>query len=110
MPDRLPIAESHRRQPFNPYALSKILAEDVIAFHEARFQLRATVIRPFNTYGPFQKSNSEGGVVSIFLKRDIAGEPLLVKGSGMQTRDLLYVEDCADFIVRASACFACSPN
>jgi nucleoside-diphosphate-sugar epimerase len=62
-----------------------------------------TVVRPFNTYGPFQKSNSEGGVVGIFLKRDIAGEPLAVKGSGMQTRDLLYVEDCADFVVRCAA-------
>jgi nucleoside-diphosphate-sugar epimerase len=35
------------------------------------------------------------------LKRDIAGEALLVKGTGKQTRDLLYVEDCADFVVGA---------
>lgn len=61
-----------------------------------------TVVRPFNTYGPFQKSNSEGGVVSIFLKRDIASEPLLIKGSGKQTRDLLYVEDCAEFVVKGA--------
>ena len=57
------------------------------------------MVRPFNTHLPFQKSNSEGDVVSIFLKRDSAGEPLLIKGSGEQTRDLLNVEDCADFIV-----------
>jgi nucleoside-diphosphate-sugar epimerase len=67
-----------------------------------------TVVRPFNTYGPFQKSNGEGGVVSIFLKRDLAREPLLVKGDGTQTRDLLYVEDCADFVVRAGASGAAS--
>ena len=31
-------------------------------------------------------------------------ENLLVYGDGTQTRDLLYVEDCADFIVRATFC------
>jgi UDP-glucose 4-epimerase len=59
-------------------------------------------VRPFNTYGPFQKSNGEGGVVSIFAKRALEGQPLLVKGSGEQTRDLLYVEDCADFVIRCA--------
>jgi nucleoside-diphosphate-sugar epimerase len=61
------------------------------------------VARPFNTYGPFQKSNSEGGVVSVFLKRDLSGEPLRIKGDGTQTRDLLYVTDCAEFVCRAAA-------
>src|SRR6266851_4388097 len=59
------------------------------------------VIRPFNTYGPFQKRNMEGGVVAIFIARDLAGQPLLVKGDGTQTRDLLFVEDCACFVAQA---------
>lgn len=97
-----PISERHPYRPASPYAASKI-ASDMLAisyFHS--YRLPVTVVRPFNTYGPYQKSNSEGGVVSIFLKRDIGGEPLLVKGSGEQTRDLLYVEDCADFVIRAA--------
>jgi UDP-glucose 4-epimerase len=96
------ISENHPYRPASPYAAAKI-ASDMLAlsyFHS--YGLPVTVVRPFNTYGPFQKSNSEGGVVSIFLKRDIAGEPLLVKGSGEQTRDLLYVEDCAEFVTMAA--------
>lgn len=96
------IPETHPYRPASPYAAAKI-ASDVLAlsyFHA--YGMPVTVVRPFNTYGPFQKSNSEGGVVSIFLKRDICGEPLLVKGTGTQTRDLLYVEDCADFVVGAA--------
>jgi nucleoside-diphosphate-sugar epimerase len=96
-----PIPETHPYRPASPYAASKI-ASDMLAlsyFHS--YRLPVVVVRPFNTYGPFQKSNSEGGVVSIFLKRDLAKEPLLVKGSGEQTRDLLYVEDCADFVTSA---------
>jgi UDP-glucose 4-epimerase len=93
------IGETHPYRPASPYAAAKIGADMLAISYEKSYRMPVTVVRPFNTYGPFQKSNSEGGVVSIFLKRDIAGEHLLVKGSGEQTRDLLYVEDCADFIV-----------
>jgi UDP-glucose 4-epimerase len=97
-----PIPEQHPYRPASPYAASKI-ASDMLALSYAHsYRLPTVVVRPFNTYGPFQKSNSEGGVVSIFLKRDISGEPLLVKGAGTQTRDLLYVEDCAEFVVTAA--------
>jgi len=96
------IAETHPYRPASPYAAAKIGADMLAISYEKSYRMPVTVVRPFNTYGPFQKSNSEGGVVSIFLKRDIAGEPLLVKGSGDQTRDLLYVEDCADFVVRCA--------
>lgn len=96
------ISENHPFRPASPYAASKI-ASDMLAlsyFHS--YRMPTVVVRPFNTYGPYQKSNSEGGVVSIFLKRDLAREPLLVKGAGTQTRDLLYVEDCAEFVVSAA--------
>jgi UDP-glucose 4-epimerase len=96
------IAESHPYRPASPYAAAKIGADMLAISYQKSYRLPVTVVRPFNTYGPYQKSNSEGGVVSIFLKRDIAGEPLLVKGTGEQTRDLLYVEDCAEFVVRCA--------
>ena len=93
------IAETHSYWASSPYAASKIAADNLALSYFHSYRLPVAVARPFNTYGPFQKSNSEGGVISIFLKRDIAGEPLLVKGTGKQTRDFLYVEDCAEFVV-----------
>lgn len=59
------------------------------------------VIKPFNTYGPFQKTNEEGGVVAIFIKQALKGDTLKIYGDGTQTRGLLYVEDCVDFIIKA---------
>jgi nucleoside-diphosphate-sugar epimerase len=100
--DGAPISERHPYRPASPYAAAKIGADMLALSYFHAYRMPVTVVRPFNTYGPFQKSNSEGGVVSVFLKRDIAREPLLVKGSGEQTRDLLYVEDCAEFIVRCA--------
>jgi len=45
-----------------------------------------------------QKSSGEGGVVAIFIRRNLEGLPLNIYGDGCQTRDLLYVEDCAEFV------------
>jgi UDP-glucose 4-epimerase len=101
--DGRPMSELHPYRPASPYAAAKIGADNLALSYFHAYRMPVTVVRPFNTYGPYQKSNSEGGVVSIFLKRDISREPLLVKGTGEQTRDLLYVEDCADFVVRATA-------
>jgi UDP-glucose 4-epimerase len=96
------IDENHPLRPASPYAASKIAADNLALSYFHAYKMPVTVVRPFNTYGPYQKSNSEGGVVSIFLKRDLNNEPLLVKGEGTQTRDLLFVRDCADFVIRAS--------
>src|SRR5207302_3371351 len=85
----------------SPYGASKIAAENLVLSYYHAYGLPTKVIRPFNTYGPFQKRNTEGGVVAIFIARDVARQPLLVKGDGTQTRDLLYVEDCARFVVQA---------
>lgn len=97
-----PIAETHPYRPASPYAAAKIGSDMLALSYFHAYRMPVTVVRPFNTYGPFQKSDSEGGVVAIFLKRDLDRKPLLVKGTGTQTRDLLYVEDCAEFVVRTA--------
>ena len=40
--------------------------------------------------------------MSIFIRSLLEEKTLNVFGDGTQTRDLLYVEDCAEFIVEAS--------
>jgi UDP-glucose 4-epimerase len=97
-----PIRESDPIKPKSPYAGSKVAAEEMALSYFYGYKLPVAVVRPFNTYGPYQKSNMEGGVVNIFIKRYLDGEDMLVFGDGEQTRDLLFVEDCADFIVKAA--------
>lgn len=97
-----PISENHRLKPASPYAGSKLAAEELTLSYHYGFNLPVVILRPFNVYGPFQKTNMEGGVVSIFINRKINNEKLKIFGDGTQTRDLLYVDDCADFIFKAS--------
>lgn len=95
------IREEHPVKPASPYAASKLSGEALTLSYYYAYGLPTTVVRPFNTYGPFQKASGEGGVVAIFIKRAMKGQDLNIYGNGTQTRDLLYVEDCADFVVSA---------
>ncbi|OYR75010.1 NAD-dependent dehydratase, partial [Halorubrum ezzemoulense] len=96
------ISEEHPTKPASPYAGSKLAAEDMAEGYYHGYDIPITILRPFNTYGPYQKTGMAGGVVSIFTSRDIRGEPLKIFGDGTQTRDLLYVTDCARFIVEGT--------
>jgi nucleoside-diphosphate-sugar epimerase len=93
------IDETHPVKPASPYAGSKLAAENLAESYYHGYDLPVVILRPFNTYGPFQKTGMAGGVVSIFTNRDINGEQLKIFGDGTQSRDLLYATDCAKFIV-----------
>lgn len=95
------ISELHPTKPVSPYGGSKIAAENLVLSYCLTYNLPTVVIRPFNTYGPFQKTGGEGGVVAIFINKALAGEEMKIYGTGKQTRDLLYVKDCAKFVVMA---------
>jgi nucleoside-diphosphate-sugar epimerase len=96
------IDETHPVKPASPYAGSKLAAENLAESYFHGYDLPVTILRPFNTYGPYQKTGMAGGVVSIFTDRDLRGQPLKVFGDGTQTRDLLYATDCARFVVEAT--------
>jgi UDP-glucose 4-epimerase len=95
------IDEDHPTEPASPYAAAKLSGEALTLSYGRAYGLPTTVVRPFNTYGPFQRSVGEGGVAAIFTRRSLLGEELRVYGDGSQTRDLLYATDCARFVVDA---------
>jgi UDP-glucose 4-epimerase len=95
------ISETHPTKPASPYAAAKLSAEALSLSFGHAYRLPVTVVRPFNTYGPYQRSVGEGGVVAIFTRRSLLGEELRIYGDGSQTRDLLYATDCARFVCDA---------
>jgi UDP-glucose 4-epimerase len=92
------IDEAHPVKPASPYAGTKLAAENIAESYYHGYDLPVTLLRPFNTYGPFQ----EVGVVPIFVESNLAGEAIQIYGDGTQTRDLLYATDCARFVVDAT--------
>ena len=98
--DQLPTPESASTRPLSPYGLSKATAEAYLALL-APPGLGVTVLRLANVFGPRQRSDGEGGVVSIFLDRMFRREPVQIYGDGQQTRDFVYVADVVDAVVAA---------
>src|SRR5450759_1103316 len=106
-PAELPLKETSPKAPANPYGRSKLAAEAVLAETLAPSGIDFASFRFSNVYGPRQDAQGEGGVVSIFASKMLAGRTPVIYGDGGQTRDFIYVGDVIAAIV--SALFAEDP-
>jgi nucleoside-diphosphate-sugar epimerase len=98
-PRTLPIPESAPTTATNPYALSKLLAEQACRFYAEQFGLSVTVLRVFNVYGPGQPDSFliPSIVAQIAARGEIVVQDLTPK------RDYVYVQDVVNAIERALA-------
>ncbi|HYE94090.1 MAG TPA: NAD-dependent epimerase/dehydratase family protein [Terriglobales bacterium] len=92
---RVPADESHPIAPRDPYGASKAAFELYLPIYSQHWQLRYTILRYPNVYGPRQDPHGEAGVVAIFLGQMLTGSSTVVNGDGLQERDFLYVADVA---------------
>lgn len=91
--------EQHPQVAHSPYAASKIAADKLVESLSRSAGLYATILRPFNTYGPRQ---SERAVIPRIIAQAL--DPTcreLVLGNTGASRDLLYVADTVDAFVRS---------
>jgi UDP-glucose 4-epimerase len=83
-------------QPTTVYGTGKLAGEHVANAYHHTYALNTRVIRPFNNFGPRSHFEGDSGeVIPKFILRALAGKPLLIHGSGEQTRDFMYVEETA---------------
>jgi GDP-4-dehydro-6-deoxy-D-mannose reductase len=94
-PSSLPIAEEHPVVPNNPYAHSKYLAEQLCEFYSAHYQVKITVIRPFNIYGAGQA----GRFLIPHVVRQVLHEDVIKVKDLRPKRDYVYVDDVADALM-----------
>lgn len=93
----LPTAEDAPAQPLSPYGLSKWTGEEYMR-RFAPEGLAVAILRLANVYGPRQRADGEGGVVSIFLDAMLRRQEVEIFGDGDQTRDFVYVGDVVDAV------------
>jgi UDP-glucose 4-epimerase len=93
-----PQTEEHPFAPMSPYGCAKLSVEHYLGFYRQVHGIRAVALRYGNVYGPRQKKHGEAGVVAIFAGKMLAGETVTINGTGLQTRDYVFVED----VVRAN--------
>jgi nucleoside-diphosphate-sugar epimerase len=96
-PQRLPITEDHPLVAVNPYAHSKILAEDAARFYDQRLGVPLVIVRPFNIYGPGQRDSF---LIPSIVRQVLDPSVEAVRVQDLEPkRDYLYVGDAVDLLL-----------
>ena len=98
-PSRLPISEEHPHCPDNPYAHSKVLAENLCRFYADKFGVSVTIARPFNIYGPGQP---EQFLLPRIIRQALTENTITVANT-VSRRDFVFIDDVADALVFLAA-------
>ncbi len=96
-PEQHPQPETYRGNvsslgPRSCYDEGKRFAESLAMTYWRSYGIDVRIGRLFNTYGPRSRSD-DGRMVPTFCVQALAGQPLTIFGSGLQTRSLCYVGD-----------------
>ena len=85
----------------NPYTFSKDVGEDIISLYQQHYNLKSSITRFYNVYGPHHLK--EGGYCTLIGKWENAiedGNPLTIYGDGTKRRDFTHIEDIVDALVK----------
>lgn len=94
-PERVPCVETDPINPICQYGASKHTVEHYLYMYHFNYGMNYTVLRYPNVFGPRQDPQGEAGVVAIFTGKMLLGEPVTINGDGEQTRDYVFVGECA---------------
>jgi UDP-glucose 4-epimerase len=92
-----PTTENEKENPISPYGCAKLCIEKYLKFYNKVHNLKYTILRYSNVYGPRQNPHGEAGVISIFFENLFSKKNPILFG-GLQTRDFVFVKD----VVRAN--------
>ena len=84
-----------------PYQITKMLGELYSNFYYNHYDLKIVKTRFFNSYGPGEVPGQYRNVIPNFIYRAIKGLPLMITGSGEETRDFCFVGDIVDALLKA---------
>jgi len=101
-PKDLPASEATPVHPLSPYGASKLAVETYLPIYERLCDLKPTVVRLGNVYGPRQDPHGEAGVVAIFTMAMLAGRPFVIFGDGNDKRDYVFVGDVIDALMKVA--------
>lgn len=87
------VDENFQAAPNSSYAIAKRFNEIYLqALHQEK-NVESLAIRYFNVHGPKQDNRM---VIPRFIEQAMAGKPLTVFGSGLQTRDFTFIDDAIE--------------
>ena len=85
--------------PRSIYDEAKRFIESMTISYHVYHNLRVSIVRIFNTYGPRMKID-DGRVLPTFIKQAASNKDLTVNGDGKQTRSFCYIDDLVNGIIQ----------
>ena len=93
----LPKSEAMVPEPIAPYGVEKLACEHYLRTFAKLYGVETVALRYFNVFGPRQDPSSPySGVISVFVQRLLANEPITIFGDGLQSRDFVEVRDVVE--------------
>ena len=90
-----PFTEDMTPKPIDPYAISKVAAENVLINLCELNNIEWVIAVPHNIIGPRQKYDDPfRNVVSIMINRMLQNKAPIIYGDGEQKRCFSYIDDC----------------
>ena len=85
--------------PRSIYDEAKRFIESMTISYHVYHNLRVSIVRIFNTYGPRMKID-DGRVLPTFIKQAASNKDITVNGDGTQTRSFCYIDDLLNGIIQ----------
>jgi UDP-glucose 4-epimerase len=102
-PQYLPVDEKHRLSPVDVNGINKIAGEQYHLLYNQVHEIRSSVLRLTNTYGPRMRiKDAKQTFLGIWIRNLIEKKPIQVFGDGKQRRDYNYVDDVVDALIIAA--------
>lgn len=95
-----PVKEDCCQRPISLYGISKQAAEHYCSLYRRTFGLKSIVIRLPQVYGPSLSGEQTHSVLDKFIKSALRNEVFYVNGYGRDIKDLVYIDDIVDLIIR----------
>ncbi len=97
---KTPFTEKMKAHPVDPYAISKVAAEEVLANLCELNGIEWVIAVPHNIIGPRQKYDDPfRNVISIMINRMLQGKAPIIYGDGKQKRCFSYIDDCLSCMI-----------
>jgi len=97
---KTPFVENMMPKPVDPYAISKVAAENVLINLCELNKIEWVIAVPHNIIGPRQKYDDPfRNVVSIMINRMLQKKPPIIYGDGEQKRCFSYIDDCISCLI-----------
>ena len=103
-PDYLPLDEQHLLHPPDVNGVNKMAGEWYHIVYHRVYDLRTVSLRLTNTYGPRQlMRHNRQGFIGWFIRQATLNQEIQIFGDGEQRRDLNFVDDVVEALLRAAA-------